>query len=218
MTGPARHLVVFARAPRLGCVKRRLAADIGPVSAWAFYRSALAGVLRRLGPDARWQGWLAVTPDAAASDKRWPSEWRMMAQGSGDLGARMARAMVALPPGPAVVIGTDIPGITARHVGHAFACLGDHDAVFGPATDGGYWLVGLRRRPRWRNPFSGVRWSTAHALADTMANLRGSRVAMLETLEDVDDGASHDRWQRQGRAIRSAVSGPADSAPCSARP
>ena len=69
--------------------------------------------------------------------------------------------------------------------------------MFGPAVDGGYWLVGLRRHPR-RDPFRGVAWSGPQALAETLANLRGVQVAMLETLEDVDDGADYARWRARG--------------------
>src|SRR3546814_16124850 len=87
----------------------------------------------------------------------------------------MDRVMRVLPPGPAVIIGTDIPDIRPRHAAAAFRALGRHDAVFGPAADGGYWLVGLRRRPTIPRAFDGVRWSTEHALADTRANLRPRR-------------------------------------------
>jgi uncharacterized protein len=60
--------------------------------------------------------------------------------------------------------------------------------VFGPAADGGYWLVGFGPiRPA--RPFAGARWSTRHALADTLGNLRGRRVALLRTLRDVDTAA-----------------------------
>jgi glycosyltransferase A (GT-A) superfamily protein (DUF2064 family) len=86
-----------------------------------------------------------------------------------------------------VIIGTDIPGITPAHIAQAFRLLGRHDAVFGPADDGGYWLVGLKRRPRLPHPFTSVRWSSPHALADTLANLEGTTVAFVATLSDVDD-------------------------------
>ncbi len=56
-------------------------------------------------------------------------------------------------PGPVVIIGADIPEITPDHIGRAFAALGRSDAVFGPAADGGYWLVGLKRRPSIREIF-----------------------------------------------------------------
>ena len=192
-----RHLVAFAREPRLGRVKTRLAAGIGTVAAWTFYRRTAARVLRPLLTDRRWHGWLAVTPDQAAgsgSFASWPG-WRL-AQGGGDLGQRMARMMVVMPPGPVVIVGTDAPDLHTGHVAEAFRLLGRHDAVFGPAADGGYWLVGLRRGPRALDIFDGVRWSTEHTLADTLANLpRNATAAMLEELLDIDDSADLARWQ-----------------------
>ncbi|MEQ8504163.1 MAG: TIGR04282 family arsenosugar biosynthesis glycosyltransferase [Rhodospirillales bacterium] len=200
-TGLHRHLVVFAKAPRMGRVKSRLARHIGAVGAWAFYRGMLAGLTRRLGRDRRWRCWLAVTPEQSLFDQ---GLWRLAApgidafatQGEGGLGDRMARVMAALPPGPVVLIGSDIPGIRPDMIARAFRLLGDHDAVFGPAADGGYWLVGLKRRPRFIDPFQNVRWSTAQALADTQANLKGLNVALIETLEDIDDGPSFVRHAR----------------------
>jgi glycosyltransferase A (GT-A) superfamily protein (DUF2064 family) len=94
-----------------------------------------------------------------------------------------------------VVIGSDAPDVFPRHVEQAFRRLTDHDAVFGPAIDGGYWLVGLKRRPVWRDPFKNVRWSTAHALRDTVGNLSRVKIAMLDHLEDIDDGAAYRRYK-----------------------
>ena len=180
-----KHLVVFAKAPRLGRVKSRLATDIGCIQAWVFYRRTLETVLQRLQGRGRWRGWLFVTPDDASG---FPSGWTVVPQGFGDLGARMDQPMRCLPPGPVVIVGTDVPDIRRSHIDQAFRALGSHDAVFGPATDGGYWLVGLRRRPNVPRVFGGVRWSSRHALADTLANLpRGKTAHLLETLADVDD-------------------------------
>ena len=200
MTRPTRTVIVFARAPRFGAVKTRLARDIGRLEAWTFYRRALAALVRRLTKNGRWTVWLAVTPDsfARAPFRGLPKGVRCIPQGRGDLGRRMARALRAVPSGPAVLIGADIPGVRAGHITQAFAKLADHDAVFGPAADGGYWLVGFRRAPA-ANIFDGVRWSTPHALADTLANLEGLKVAPpVETLADVDDG-------RAWRALTSGV-------------
>ncbi len=192
-----RNLVVFMRAPRLGRVKRRLARDIGAVAAWRFHRIAAARLLRRLAGPGRsgrpggWRCWLAVTPDRdVEAVGRWAGRpWQALAQGPGDLGQRMGRVMTALPPGPVVIVGADIPDLTAAHVAAAFRRLGDHDWVIGPAEDGGYWLIGARRRPHLRLPFEGVRWGGAHALADTLAGLGQASVAKLEILRDVDRGA-----------------------------
>jgi rSAM/selenodomain-associated transferase 1 len=194
----ARHLVIFLRAPRRGLVKSRLAAGIGAPAALRFYRETTARLLRLLEGDRRWSCHLALTPDRDVG--RW-RPWHVGApyrrQGQGDLGARMARVFRELPPGPAVVIGSDIPAITRAHIAAAFKALGNHDAVFGRATDGGYWLVGLRRRPRLPpRLFADVRWSSPQALDDTLASLPPRlSVAYLETLEDVDDAAAYARWR-----------------------
>ena len=180
----ARHLVIFARYPRFGTGKSRLAAGAGPGVALRFQRVMLSTLLRRLSGDLRWRTWLAVTPDRSGP---WPRHIGIRPQGKGDLGQRMARVVEQMPPGPVVIVGTDSPRLCADHVARAFGALGDCDAVFGPATDGGYWMVGLRRRPRFINPFRAVRWSSEHALEDTVSNLNGHSVAILDRLDDVDD-------------------------------
>ena len=186
-----RHLVIFVRAPVVGAVKRRLAwgaGGIGAVAACRFYRRNTRAIMQRIAFDKRWRTWLAVSPDRyVRSAAVWPARLARLPQGEGDLGRRMARPLATLPPGPVAIVGTDIPDLAKPHIAAAFAALGSHDAVFGPAPDGGYWLAGFRRRPAPIAPFAGVRWSSEHALADTLANVpHGSRVAFLETLRDID--------------------------------
>ncbi|MBX9701500.1 MAG: TIGR04282 family arsenosugar biosynthesis glycosyltransferase [Acetobacteraceae bacterium] len=180
-------LILFARAPRLGTVKRRLARGIGAVPALRFHRTQLAGQVRTLGRDRRWRTVLAVTPDLTAQrGTRWPGGLQRQAQGGGDLGRRMGRALARHRP-LAVLIGCDIPGIRPADIATAFRALrAGAPAVFGPSEDGGYWLVGLgARRPE--RPFDAVRWSTGTTLADTVANLRGPRPpALVRRLRDVD--------------------------------
>lgn len=202
---PVDHLVIFAKTPRLGRVKARLAADIGAVEATALYRRTLTSLVRRLGRDRRWRTVIAITPDGDASSTATPGRTRRMGQGRGDLGRRMDGAFRRLPRGRAVIVGSDIPDIQPRHIADAFRALGRYDAVFGPADDGGYWLIGLRRRPRVLSLFTGVRWSSPAALADTLANLgHGKRAALLDMLVDVDDGAALARW-RAARRVTSGV-------------
>ncbi len=190
-----RHLVLFVRAPQLGRGKRRLARAIGDVAALRFERMMMARLLRRLGRDRRWRLHIAVTPDRActALRRRLPAA-AVTPQGIGDLVARMSRALSAPPPGPVVLVGGDIPALDARHIAAAFRLLGKCDLVLGPAADGGFWLVGIRRRPPPAKLFGRVRWSGPHALADVLAGLPGLlTIGFLETLEDVDDAAAYRR-------------------------
>lgn len=198
--GPfAPRLVVMVKEPAAGRVKTRLARGIGVVGATQFYRHVTAAVLSRVMRPGEWQTILAVAPDAALRSRAWAAHLARLPQGRGDLGQRMQRVMDELPPGPVVIIGSDIPGIRAEHIRAAFRALGNHDAVFGPAPDGGYWLVGLNRFPRVLRPFGGVRWSSAHALGDTERNLCGRSVARVAVLDDVDEAED---WMLQGQTRR----------------
>jgi rSAM/selenodomain-associated transferase 1 len=181
----------MAKAPVAGRSKTRLAREAGLAATLRFVRHASRHVLARLARDPRWQTTLAVTPDGSITGRLWPAWVARTPQGLGNLGTRMQHIIDGAGPGPVVIIGTDIPTIRPSHIAQAFRLLGAHDAVFGPARDGGYWLVGMRRRPSVPQPFRHVRWSTRFALADTLANLAGLRVAWLEALADVDDGPSY---------------------------
>ncbi|WOF73133.1 TIGR04282 family arsenosugar biosynthesis glycosyltransferase [Parvibaculaceae bacterium PLY_AMNH_Bact1] len=186
----------MSKAPRMGNVKTRLAKDIGAAEALRFYKTNTVELLRNVGSDPRWATVIAAAPDVSAPETGfWPDEMPRVPQGEGDLGARMDGVMQIMPLGPVVLIGCDIPNVTDTRIAAAFKALGNHDAVFGPAEDGGYWLVGLKRFPRVRSIFGNVRWSTEHALADTRANLKGARVALLDTLPDIDTGADYERWK-----------------------
>ncbi|MCZ6720721.1 MAG: TIGR04282 family arsenosugar biosynthesis glycosyltransferase [Proteobacteria bacterium] len=193
----ANHLVIFVKAPRLGRVKTRLEGELGPMGAWRFYRHMTERLLRRVGGDQRWRTWLAVTPDAFVNRGRfWPNRFERIAQGTGDLGARMARPMRALPRGPVVIVGSDIPAIERRHIAEAFRLLGSRDVVLGPAADGGYWLVGLRRRPVMLELFAAVEWSGPRVLEQTLAKLSPrAKVVLLEELDDVDGPEAYARWK-----------------------
>lgn len=199
----APRLVIMAKRPVAGAVKRRLARDIGDVAAVRFYRAVLAHTVMRLGADPRWRTYLAVTPDVSLTEACWPflPNLTRIPQGHGDLGARMQSVFDRLPPGPVVIVGSDIPAIRAAHVASAFKRLGCADAVFGPAQDGGYWLVGQKRTPGRLRPFEGVPWSTDQALAASVANLRGRKVAYAPALCDVDRGQDYTRERSRAERL-----------------
>ncbi len=198
-----RSLVIMARRPTWGRVKTRLAAGIGRGPALAIYRRLLSRTLRRLGHDGRWATVLAATPAHEASRPgRWTRGLPVLAQAEGDLGQRLAAAIGAMPTGPVVVVGTDIPDLDRRHVAAAFRALEHHDAVFGPAEDGGYWLVGIAASLRGAALFEDVRWSSEHALGDTLAGLpRDATVALIDILADIDDIDDLRRWRVGRRTV-----------------
>ena len=186
----APRLVIMVKEPAAGRVKTRLARGIGAVTATMAYRAMLSSLAARLGRDRRWQTTIAVSPDCAFASRMLPQIKSRVPQGTGNLGDRLQRVFDVMPPGPVVVIGTDIPSITPADIAAAFRCLGSHHAVFGPSQDGGYWLIGLKRRPNVPRPFDRVRWSSQHALSDTGENLSrfksGFKIAYLRHLDDVD--------------------------------
>jgi rSAM/selenodomain-associated transferase 1 len=195
----------MAKTPRAGRVKRRLARSIGVTAATSFARICFAHTLLRLGGSPRWRTVLAITPDIDVTAALWsqaarPGRIARLPQGDGDLGRRMQRLFQRLPPGPVIIVGSDVPAIGATEIACAFRLLGNADAVLGPAPDGGYWLVGFRRSPRLLTPFAHVRWSSPNALADTLGNLEGRSIAFAATLSDVDSEDAYRRlrehWER----------------------
>lgn len=179
-------LIVIVKEPQPGRVKTRLATDIGDVSAAWWFRQQTRRLIRNTS-DPRWRTVISLAPDAAVSASRcWPPPMERWPQGSGDLGERMHRALARAMPGPALLIGGDIPAVDRAHIARAFRALRGADAVFGPATDGGFWAVGIRGPRVPSHLFKGARWSSEHALEDVLHGLKDHRVVLTDTLADVD--------------------------------
>ncbi|MHB8522277.1 MAG: TIGR04282 family arsenosugar biosynthesis glycosyltransferase [Limisphaerales bacterium] len=183
------------KAPRPGEVKTRLAQTLGPSAACAAYRLLVQTLLGRLAELSSVE--LRFTPaDALAEIQPWLQPgWLAQAQEEGDLGARMQSAFsAAFRSGMhrVVIIGSDCPEITTADIDAAWTALLAHDLVLGPARDGGYWLIGLRRpRPAL---FHRMPWSTDQVLAETLRRAAAARlrVQLLRELTDVD---SAQQWQ-----------------------
>jgi len=187
-------VIVFAKAPVAGYAKTRLVPALGADGAAMLARrlleNALAAALDAAvgpvelccAPDARHPAFAGV-PRIEAS--------RLTGQGDGDLGVRMARALdrSLRHDALAIVIGTDAPALDPAYLREAAAALVSHDAVFGPAFDGGYALVGLRQPAPAL--FEGIAWSTPQVMAQTRERLArlALRHAELATLADIDEPA-----------------------------
>jgi rSAM/selenodomain-associated transferase 1 len=194
VTGPAAQLVVIAKAPVPGRVKTRLTPPFSPLQAARLAEAALADTLAVAArvPAARH----VIALDGAPG--RWlPRGFEVIGQRGRGLDERIAAALseaYARLPVPVVLIGMDTPQVTPGLLESALRPLSDGtaDAVLGPAADGGFWLLGLRRP----DPalVAGVPMSTARTGAVQLARLAGAglRVARLPCHVDVDSAADAD--------------------------
>lgn len=194
------HLVIMAKRPTMGRVKTRLAKHIGNGEAYKFFNQNLQNLMRKLGQSPKFAMHVATTPSKAVQDSYWPPYVNVFDQGDGNLGDRMGRVFEHLHAlygaSKILIIGSDIPYIQHQHIMSGFKKLGQTKTCFGPSGDGGYWLVGQRTSPKVTNLFENVRWSTQHALADTIKNAPTNQIGMIETLNDVDEIADYHKFQQ----------------------
>lgn len=186
-------LLLFARYPLPGQAKTRLIPALGPEGAARLHRRMTehaVGVARAAGPREGARVTVCFTGAPRRDFRSWLGcDLGYGAQPSGDLGVRLRLAFADAFRHDAqrvVAIGTDVPGLSPAILHQAFAALGGHDLVLGPAADGGYYLIGMKRdRPEL---FAGVDWGTGRVCAQTRAAIGrlGLSVAELPTLHDVD--------------------------------
>jgi rSAM/selenodomain-associated transferase 1 len=190
-------VVVFMKYPETGKVKTRLGEAVGMEKAAKLYRMCITETLtlvRNSGVEMRFA---AVTPaekTRAFTDEILPAGFEAFAQAGGDLGQRMYlafRHVFARGAARVVIIGSDSPSLPVSYIDEALDALVLHDAVFGPASDGGYYLIGFRSMPS-SEIFQGIEWSTGRVLQQTLgrANTSGCGFHLLPEWYDVDDSAS----------------------------
>ncbi len=173
-------------------MKSRLAETVGPVRACEIYEVLLRTVAARLAGIE--SATVCFAPDDAEADLRryFPECWQYCPQQGTDLGSRLEHAInEAFQHGAAkvVVIGSDCPDVSAADISDARAALEKNDVVFGPAQDGGYWLIGMKKaQPAL---FRGIAWGTEKVLDQSQARAEeaGLEIALLRTLADIDTAA-----------------------------
>jgi rSAM/selenodomain-associated transferase 2/rSAM/selenodomain-associated transferase 1 len=203
-------LILFTRFPRAGRAKTRLIPRLGAAGAAQLQREMTEHVVARLGPILKRRGVnleVRFEDGSAALMRRWLGrDFKFTPQGDGDLGARMRRATneaFAAGAKTVMVIGADCPDLDGAVVGRAFDSLRAHSLVFGPAKDGGYYLVGLREP--LPSLFEGVAWGTSSVLEASAAKARslGLQPFLLPELSDVDEWADLVVWEKARCASRS---------------
>lgn len=197
-------VAIFAKAPRPGFAKTRLIPALGAVGAARLQRRLTLRTIATAGRFSPKGVTLWCAPDARARffralARRYAIE--LAAQSDGELGDRMHRAFVA-HGGPLLLIGTDCPALAEHHLVRAKDALKQgNDAVFIPAEDGGYVLVGLQRP--CPDVFHDIAWSSEHVMAQTRQRLRdaGLRWLELDPLWDIDRPADLARLKRLDEGI-----------------
>jgi uncharacterized protein len=196
MTGVGPSVLIMAKAPRPGTVKTRLTPLLGPAGCARLQAALLTHTATLAHHTAPGSTYLAFDPPDAAAEVRplVPAAVRLVAQVAGHLGVRLAAAtdtVLAQAPGPLLVIGTDAPTLTTTILDQAVTVLRGHDVVFGPALDGGYYLIGLHRPCLEVFAIDSSLWSGPGVLAASQAAAEraGLTVGLLPELRDVDTPA-----------------------------
>jgi rSAM/selenodomain-associated transferase 2/rSAM/selenodomain-associated transferase 1 len=195
------RLIIFGRYPAPGKTKTRLIPALGPFGSADLQRrltEVTVHAAQHLAARRRTVIECCFEGGTRQRIRRWLGPVPMVSfQEAGDLGRRMRSAMFnALKAGArrVVLLGTDVPGLNVQILEDAFAALGKHDVVLGPSTDGGYWLLGLKRPV---DLFQNIDWSTPRVLEQTLAQTRrlGLTVRLLDPLMDVDTPEDLGRWR-----------------------
>jgi rSAM/selenodomain-associated transferase 1 len=187
-----RSVILFVKLPEKGRVKSRLALHIGEDMAVHLYENMVLDVIDLL-KRGRFPFRICFTPPGERDQMTgWLGhEHLLVPQAGDDLGDRMEEAFDSVFAGgvqEALLIGSDIPGLTTDVINEAFTALLSNDAVIGPAVDGGYYLIGFRKRSFKPGIFHDIVWSTGTVFRETMAKLHEAslNVHVLPELTDVD--------------------------------
>jgi hypothetical protein len=185
-------VLFFLKQPVSGQVKSRLAAVLGGENALRLYRAFVEDMLATIDGAGLAHRVCVHPPAAIPAVASWLGHHRRyLSQEGEDLGERMAnafRGIFAEGISRAVLIGSDLPDLPAHLLTEALDVLGRHDAVIGPARDGGYYLIGFRRETFLPDAFPGIAWGGADVFEHTMERFRasGAGVHVLPTWNDVD--------------------------------
>lgn len=210
-------LCVFAKPPRSGEAKTRLAAKVGEVSAAELAQAFLLDTFA-LVSSLTWARTVIATTDGTPNDLGLPGRPSIWLQGDGDLGERLERILrrALAEADVAIAIGADTPGLPERLLGEAPRALAKADAVLGPSEDGGFYLLGLKQCPE--GLLAGLPWSEPTTGAATLSRLaeRGLAVTTLEPWFDVD--RPEDLARLRSSIDRGAIHAPATARLLSAFP
>lgn len=194
-------LIIFIKNPVRGFVKTRVAKAVGDDEALHMYLQ-LCALTRQLALNFKGTKYLFYSDEIVQDDEWDPEQFSKHNQQGNDLGERMLNAfrMIFEQHEKIILIGSDCPYLHTDHLNQAIQKLNDADCVLGPALDGGYYLIGLRKMID--ELFIDKSWSHPGVFDQSIITLnRGNHsVTVLEPLEDIDEIEDWERYQN--RAIR----------------
>lgn len=182
------RLLIMAKRLALGQAKTRLAASVGDEVALEVYKALLSHTLQ-VALNCRMDVHVFLT-GSGEEDIFHGYNFSIHEQSSGDLGTRMLAAFAqsgfSAPDQRSIVIGSDCADLTENHLERALVLLEEHDVVFGPSNDGGYYLLGMKQPCSVL--FENIAWSTETVLDDSLNRLTGTNlsVGFLDVLNDID--------------------------------
>jgi hypothetical protein len=193
-------LIIFIRNPVLGKVKTRIAGALGSEEALRIYQ-ILVKKTREAVMGVRCERWLFYSDGVPESESEWPRPLFVeQRQSQGDLGKRMEEAFARVFQSgaeKAVIVGSDCPELSSIIIEQAFEALDKVDFVFGPASDGGYYLLGMK----WLEPsvFRDMAWSTERVLSQTLERVTelGNSFLLLPMLTDIDEASDWAAYQQR---------------------
>ena len=195
-------VLVFEKNAILGQVKTRLASGMGELPALEIYKHLVQLTYSALEevPVPVWTFFSDFIPESTH-----PIVENSFVQQGQDLGERMSNAFaLTFESGgdKVVLIGTDCPTLQSHHLLQAFEALNHSDLVLGPATDGGYYLIGMKSNAA--DLFEGIAWSTSQVLSQTLhvASQQGLIVTLLSELDDID---TQEDWQRYSSQFENKI-------------
>ena len=181
-------LIIFTKNLVFGKVKTRLASSVGNDKAFEIYTLLIAhthAITHQLSMNK-----IVFYSDEIEADDLWGNDYKKQLQAGNDLGERMLNAFefsFQKSNGKAIIIGCDCPQLTTQIINHAFEQLDNCDVIIGPAEDGGYYLLGMKKLHE--QLFANIEWSTNKVLTETIKRCNENKLSynLLPTLNDVDE-------------------------------
>ncbi len=191
-------LLIFVKFPIAGCVKSRLGDEIGYELAASYYSAFVLDLLARIDRH-QIETLIFFEPNHSIDNyEGWLGKRKMIPQHGKDLGKRMFNALknvFNLGYDSCVLIGSDLPDLTAQAINHGMVSLKEHPVCIGPAKDGGYYLIGFQKEALTKAPFINMRWSTPNVFSETIQRLKSTGLEPLILPKHADIDTAQDLVQ-----------------------